>query len=821
METSLRLTPQPLTRTLTASETWGFGLTSLSIWIGLVAGMHAELGASAIAVWIPSAIVGFLLNYQVKRLGKSMPDVAGGTPNYMTRLLSRYPAIATYGAIGYALSWISAISVNAVLLTDLIAVNFANYGIECPTQWFRIGFTVLPFVVAFSGSRALSILHLFFVVPAVGLLLLFGLQGLGWLAFSPNSSGFFPSDWGNSLTFVSWAKWFFLSTYATYASETASSFVADSQDAKGSLKILPIAAWLSLPVFIGGSWVVGQIVRQPDLKDSVFSHLVAASSPFWGDIAPLIVTFLIASAALLAQATAVSNSPRIFYQLAIDEHLSPIFSVVSRRGVFGAALSLTLGFALFFLIWDNVSQIIVWGNVAWLISFILLHLGFWLKRDESEILFPRLSLGIFGLEIVVLFVGGCAWGWQNFLGGLLLPLSVMAIDAAIRRIDVPAFRPEWWLRFDRTHSQIRHDSILFQVSVLIGLLAGSVLIGWGVRAALDAGNSQAGSQLILVLVMVVIFVGVAIACWTTLPQVVAISEARETAESMQAQLQQRTEELEAALQDLQQAQLQIVQSEKMSALGNLVAGVAHEINNPIGFIAGNLSPAIHYVQDLFGLIDLYQETFPKPGRKIEEEIEEIDLEYVREDLPKLIDSMKEGVTRIKSISSSLRVFSRADRDEKVTFNLNEGIDSTLLILKHRLKANEQRTEIEIIKDYTTFLNAECFPGQLNQVFMNILGNAIDALDESNQNDSNHILIQTLQETDQAVVRIRDNGVGMSESVKSKIFEHLFTTKAVGKGTGLGLAIARQIVVEKHGGTLEVESEPGRGTEFIIRIPMKA
>ena len=295
------------------------------------------------------------------------------------------------------------------------------------------------------------------------------------------------------------------------------------------------------------------------------------------------------------------------------------------------------------------------------------------------------------------------------------------------------------------------------------------------------------------------------------------------------QSQEYAQKLELYLRDLKQMQLQLVQNEKMSALGNLVAGVAHEINNPVGFIAGNLQPAQEYVGDLFNLIDLYQEKLPHPGREIETEIQDMDLEYVREDLPKLIGSMQEGVDRIRNISTSLRTFSRADSDRPVSFNIHDGIESTLLILKHRLKASEFRPAIEVVKDYGNLPLVKCFPGQLNQVFMNVLANAIDALEESNKGIGfseikarpNQITVQTVlsESQNQVLIRIKDNGVGMSHEVKENIFNHLFTTKSVGQGTGLGLSIAHQIVVEKHGGTLIVNSSLGQGSEFVISIPL--
>jgi predicted ATPase/signal transduction histidine kinase/GAF domain-containing protein len=286
--------------------------------------------------------------------------------------------------------------------------------------------------------------------------------------------------------------------------------------------------------------------------------------------------------------------------------------------------------------------------------------------------------------------------------------------------------------------------------------------------------------------------------------------------------------LQQALTDLQNTQLQMIQSEKMSALGNLVAGVAHEISNPVGFLNGNITPALDYIKDLFGLVDLYQQKYPQPDADIQEEIETIDLEYLQEDLPKLISSMKTGVDRIRDISNSLRTFSRADTDRPVACNIHDGIDSTIMILKHRLKGNNNRPEIQVIKEYGDLPQVECFAGQLNQVFMNILANAIDALEESSLGRSfadikanpNCITITTLVENNRVKIAIADNGKGMSEEVQQKVFDHLFTTKGVGKGTGLGLAIAQQIVVEKHQGKIIVNSEIDVGTEFIVLLPIR-
>ncbi|WP_041739841.1 AAA family ATPase [Calothrix sp. PCC 6303] len=296
-------------------------------------------------------------------------------------------------------------------------------------------------------------------------------------------------------------------------------------------------------------------------------------------------------------------------------------------------------------------------------------------------------------------------------------------------------------------------------------------------------------------------------------------------------LKKQADELLQAFRELQQAQVQLIQSEKMSALGNLVAGIAHEINNPVGFLSGNIQPALEYIQDIFSLVDLYQQKYSDSDPEIQDKIEEIDLDFVRTDLPNIINSMYEGIRRIQGISTSLRTFSRADCEHPVAYDIHDGIESTILILKHRLKANEYRPEIQVICEYGELPQIKCFAGQLNQVFMNILANAIDALEESNgersfadiTHEPNYIHITTAisEDFEQVMINIKDNGKGMTQEVKEHIFEHLYTTKGVGKGTGLGLAIAYQIITEKHGGTIDVKTSLGVGTEFTIVIPIQA
>jgi PAS domain S-box-containing protein len=301
-----------------------------------------------------------------------------------------------------------------------------------------------------------------------------------------------------------------------------------------------------------------------------------------------------------------------------------------------------------------------------------------------------------------------------------------------------------------------------------------------------------------------------------------LSEARERAKAT---------ELEQALRELQQTQFQLVQTEKMSSLGQLVAGVAHEINNPVGFITGNISYACDYIQDLLSVLNLYQQHYPQPAEAIQVEIEEIDLDFLIKDLPKLLQSMKVGAERINQIVVSLRNFSRNDEAEMKLVDIHEGIDSTLMILQNCLKAKGSSCEIQVIKEYGTLPLVECYAGQLNQVFMNLISNAIDALEErrsktvtrspKRSRSDAHIQICTeVQGDNKVVIRIADNGAGMTQEVQQKLFNPFFTTKPMGKGTGLGLSISYQIVVERHCGKLQCFSVPGEGTEFIIEIPIR-
>jgi PAS domain S-box-containing protein len=950
-----------LPQNLSSFETWGFGATGLLLWFGVAPAMHIELGEQAIWVWIPCVIGSVLLNLQVKRLGRQWQEMSGGTPNYAARLLADYPLIARYGAIGYWVGWASVPAVNAIILADLIKSILLEFNLQSPDGVLRIAFVILPYIVAFSGIRSLAIFQAFFIVPAVSLLIAFCVWGLGWLSFAPESPGLFPATGVAAPSFILWVKWFFVAVYAVYGGEIASSFVAESRRPDLTLKCLHYMAMLMPIVYVGGSWVLARLSTDPLARENTFLHLLSAARPFWGGATSILITFLIAAGCLLSSATAVSNSPRVLYQLALDRHLSPLFTLFNNRSVIGHSLFATLIMSLIFLLWGDVSRVVMVSGVSYLLSMMVVRLGLWLKRDRPEVLYSYWALLFLAIESVVLVVGGLAWSWLDLLIGMILPVLVLSADALIRRSSFAFFQVQGWKNFyQRTTPLKSFDFMIVQTITIIILVCGSTSLGWLAHSLLDIKASHNGSfnDLFLVLLLIVAFIGIAIAGWTSLPQIIAMGEAKQRAEHLfivaldamliidsngvirqvnpaaellfaldasqilnkplkfilegvddhpalwdqisektlqnrycandglnnseskifcmvemavseyfnqfdrtqeyitilrdisdrkyaEMQIQKsldeqeqltkqataQAKELTEALQNLQSTQSQLIQTEKMSSLGQLVAGVAHEINNPVNFIHGNLNHSVIYSKYLLELVDRYaawasNQGLP-PDPDIQEFIEAIDLEFLQEDFPKVLNSMKLGAERIRQIVLILRNFSRLDEAEMKPIDIHEGINSTLLLLQHRIKSKSSHQTVQIIKDYDEIPLVECYAGQLNQVFMNLLCNAIDALEELEQNgyfSTNQtqptITISTRKiDLNSVQISIRDNGSGIPEAVKAKIFDPFFTTKPVGKGTGIGLSISYQIVVDKHQGKIHCLSEVDSGTEFLVEIPI--
>lgn len=525
-----RQRPKPtllLARSFSRLEDFGFSLTGLLLWPGTAIGMHYALGPQALLVWVPAVIVGVLLNIQLARLGSFWPEMSGGTSNYATRLLKNYPTLGLYAGTGYFIGWAAIIPINAIVLTNLIEALLAPYEIEIPDIPLKIGFTLIAFILAFSGNRALAILHLIFMLPAIGFLLVFSFQGVGWLLLSPDSPGFFPDRWP-AFSLFDWAKWYLVAVFAAYASEGAAAFIADSRHPSAALYYLKMTAGLLPIVYIGGSWVVMRLADDRSLGENILLNLIHTASFFWGESATVLIVLLIAFACLLSCANTVALCARALYQLSLDGYIAPVFGVVSRQGVLGPALTATLIISLGCLIWGDVLHIISITGIGYLSSMMAIHLGLWLNRGKSKVLWPRLSLGFLIVEAMVLVVGGLAWSPTDFIVGLMVPAFLIAGDRFLERLPWAIFQPAWWQqRYQVRPVENFKDFVGLQVSVLVFLVCGATAAGWLIRSYLDGLSPSAQHSLLVIVVLTAGFVGVGIACWTSLPQVARIVEARE------------------------------------------------------------------------------------------------------------------------------------------------------------------------------------------------------------------------------------------------------------------------------------------------------
>ncbi len=792
--------PQPqLIRSLSLVETAGFALAGPPGWTGVVPAIQMAINVQSIFVWIPVTLIGILINYQIKCLGMQQPDVAGGTPNYIARLFDRYPIVAKYAAMGYLLNWISGIPINAIILTDIVNANLKPFGIEFPTLLIRIFFMLLPFIVAMTGTRALSILLICFILPSIGFLLAFSVQGIGWLLLSPDSPGFFPQDWHwGAMNLVDWCKWFFFATFVAYSSETASSFVADSQRPIQTLKLLDIAAWTGGLIFCAGSWVVLRLA--PKNVDDVFLYFVAVAKPFWGESASLLITFLLASSCLLTMATAICNCPRILYQLSRDRYIADACGVVSPRGVFGPALIAVFGLSMVGLAWANIPQLVVVGNVGWFVAFTLMQLALWWRRKKPNIFAPNFALGVFLIQAVILVVGGFGWGWENFLVGLIAPLVILLVDALIAQLQWSPLHAAWWERLYQRDYKLygMKNQLMIQVITLVTLVCGALLTGWKFRSQLAVTAVTEDNNLLVIVLLIVAFVGVAIACWTTIPKVILLEEAHKQAETLNQELEERvairTSELQKTI---------ILAHQASQAKSAFLANMSHELRTPLNGILG-------YAQ----ILQASSMITDKDKRRIE--------------------TIEQCGTHLLNLINDVLDIAKIEADHLDLYPQPTQIKSLLQEVLDMCQVRAEQKGLEFhyqapqeIPNNLVLLDQK----RLQQVLINLLGNAIKFTDRGSVSLGASMRLLPTHESWEAERRCRlhfwveDTGVGINEADMEKMFipfQQVGAVKTLSDGTGLGLSISQKIVMAM-GGKIQVRSQINQGSifEFEFDCPLEA
>ncbi|MBD2681458.1 MASE1 domain-containing protein [Nostoc paludosum FACHB-159] len=480
--------------------------------------------------------------------------------------------------------------------------------------------------------------------------------------------------------------------------------------------------------------------------------------------------------------------------------IASLFLFTPLTALVGAATQCADGIS----VWQNFQMVWLGWYVGTVVSMLIISpaLLTLFKAYRSRQWWKAKQPGEFFLVLALLIGIGCAAFWSNN------PVEYMMVLPLLWA----AFRLEQW-----------------QSTLLILVMAAIAIFGTSKGFGSFAKDSVGTSLMLLQSFMSALTIVTLILSAAIHENRTSSAQLEQANNQLELRVEQRTSELMNTLQELQITQAQLIQKEKMSSLGQLVAGVAHEINNPVNFIHGNLNHLQEYTQNLLDFVALQQKYEPNPAPEILAAAEELDLEFLRSDLPKILSSMKVGTQRIREIVLSLRNFSRMDEAEFKAVDIHAGIDSTLMILQHRFKATSERPEIEVIKNYGNLPLVECYAGQLNQVFMNILINAIDALEERNakrtereiQDDPNRITIRTdVVNSTFIEIAIADNGIGIPSHIQQRIFDPFFTTKPIGKGTGMGMSISYQIVTENHNGKLECHSVPNKGTELIVQIPLQ-
>jgi signal transduction histidine kinase len=831
-----------LGRTLSATETWVLSFAPLTYWLLILPFIYHDLGESGIWVVLAATISGLVYTQVLRPLAAQHLDLPGGTPSYLTQIFRRCRPIAYWLGLSYYIASISAVPIGIQLLTQSLQHHLLLSGIDWSIPAIQLGLLGIVFAAAFSGQRALSILLPCMMVPALLFLVGLCVGGIGWLTLSPQSPGL-ALDHLPAFHFVDWAKYYIIAIGGTYATDSCTPILAESRQPHLTLRSMQWAAWLMPGVWLSAFWLILRLHDPTMPIDDVMSYMLPLVKPVFGDQWGLILLSFAGAAGSLASCVMfLLCGPRILFQLAQDGYAPPVFRFLSYRGILTPAILLQLGVTGLLLLVGAPNELNFLMTLMWLPSAGAILGGGWHCLRATAPRLANAALLLLGINLISCGAGLLAWGWWIVIVSWVMPILIQGLLAGMRRCPLALFRLEWWVRRDRTARQRQllnlrqQDFVLTQILTLIILLCLALLMGILVGQLFQRGLTLSAQYLSAVLAILTAFVGVVMAGWISLPQVLTLDAARQVAEdnvrqrqTVEDALRAQTEELAIALERVQKTQM-LVQTEKMAGLSRMVAGVAHEINNPTAFIVGNVEHARGYTQDLVELIALYQSSGVQTGIQtdpaIQAKIEAIDLEYIIQDLPKLFQSMETGTARIHTIVASLRNFSRLDEAAFKWADLAEGMQSTLLLVNHRLNATWPRSPIHLDCQFEPIPQLECYAGQINQVFLNILNNAIDALEADVDNLTPTIRIQIKPHKNMIRVAISNNGPEIPASIQAQLFDPFFTTKPVGKGTGLGLSISYDIIVHQHQGKLWCESgndSPGdnqaeQRVHFILELP---
>lgn len=768
-----------LQRTLSTVETWSFGVTILLFWAYAGQSALAALGPSSLVLWAAVAAVSATINLQVRRLALAWPDLVGGSPSYLSRLWADKPLVGSYAAMAYFAAWATIPAVAADFLADFVGDRFPAVASGPANLALDIGFTVVPFVVAWSGIRALALLQIIYIVPTIGILIAFVAAGLGWLAFAPDSPGFVPvaTATPGPLELV---QWLLLLSFSAYGAETASVFVAESRNPRATIRNLRFMAIVLVPIYVGASFVLMQ--ASPAAPDTdIHTGLLVASERFWGEAAPFLAAMFLAGIGLLGASAAVAVAPRVLYQQARDGHLPAVLGTVSERGIPGPALLATLVVGVVFSIPLGLDDGLIASATCWLGFWILMHVGLWHGRGRPEVLWPRLALALAVIEAAVLAVGGPTLGLLPFAVGLLLPLGILAGGRLIGRLAdrdrFGIFRLDWWEERYRPRPLGASDgAVTRQVVTVIVLVSAAIGASWilSILAQHDP-DPDAADVLLAITLFVGGFFAIAFAGSTTLANLAALSAARVRAESATAALEAEQQAQRAANAELERIN---------RAQRDFVSVVSHEFRTPLTGIQG----FAEIIRD-----------------------EDISVAETKE----FADDIHRDAVRLARMIGEILDLERMRSGRMTLIRVPVDLPALVQEVIDRVGARTPDHPIELRLSPTPTIEGDA--DKLTQVLTNLLSNAIKYSPHGGP-----IVVTCGVDHGAVALAVIDRGIGIPEDQLDSVFDPYTRVEATAtkdvQGTGLGLPIVREIV-RLHGGRVWAEPVPGGGSAFRVRLPL--